>query len=56
MKKMGLLKDLKREIIFFVTLDERVFLSNEEVKRPKQIPLRDYIAEVDNVARNTLRG
>jgi hypothetical protein len=55
-KKMGLLKDLKREIIFFVTLDERVFLPNEEVKQPKQIPLRDYIAEVDNIAKNTLRG
>jgi hypothetical protein len=55
-KTMGFLKDLKREIIFFVTLDERVFLSNEEVKRPKQIPLRDYVAEVDNIAKNTLRG
>jgi hypothetical protein len=56
MEKMGFLKELKREIIFFLTLDERVFLSNEEVKRPKQIPLRDYIAEVDNIAKNTIRG
>jgi hypothetical protein len=37
-------------------LDERVFLSKEEVKKqPRQIPLRDYIAEVDNQAKNTLR-
>jgi hypothetical protein len=37
-------------------LDERVFLSKEEVKKqPQQIPLRDYIAEVDNKAKNTLR-
>ena len=52
---MGFLKELKREIMFFLTLDERAFLSNEEVKRPKQIPLRDYIAEVDNMAKNTIR-
>jgi hypothetical protein len=53
---MGFLKELKREIIFFLTLDERVFLSKEEVKKqPRQIPLRDYIAEVDNQAKNTLR-
>jgi hypothetical protein len=52
---MGFLKDIKRELIFFITLDERVFLSKEEVKRPKQIPLRDYIAEVDKLAKNPLR-
>ena len=53
---MGLLKDIKREIIFFLTLDERVFSSNEEVKRPKQIALHDYIAEMDKIAKNTIRG
>jgi hypothetical protein len=52
---MGFLNDLKKEIIFFLTLDEGVFLSKEEVKRPKQIPLQDYIAEVDNITKNTLR-
>jgi hypothetical protein len=56
MKKMGFLKELKREIIFFITLDESVFLSKKEVKRPKQIPLRDYIAEVNNMSKNTIRG
>ncbi|HEX7207743.1 MAG TPA: hypothetical protein VE244_01525 [Nitrososphaeraceae archaeon] len=54
---MSFLRKLQREINFFLTLDERVFLSKEEVKKqqPKQIPLRDYIAEVDNKAKNTLR-
>jgi hypothetical protein len=53
---LSFLRRLQREINFFLTLDERVFLSKDEVKKqPKQIPLRDYIAEVDNRAKNTLR-
>jgi hypothetical protein len=54
---LGFIRKLQREINFFLTLDERVFLSTEEVKKqPKQIPLHDYIAEVNNKAKNSLRG
>ncbi len=52
---MGFLRKLQKEIHFFLTLDEEVFLSKDQIKQPKQIPLRDYIAEVDNIAKNSLR-
>ncbi len=55
--EVGFLRKLQREINFFLTLDERVFFSNDEVeKQPKQIPLHDYIAEVNNKTKNSLRG
>ncbi len=55
--EVGFLRKLQREINFFLTLDERVFFSTDEVKKqPKQIPLHDYIAEVNNKTKNCLRG